>query len=97
MTILRLLTAFCVCVLSLPLTAQPVVTVTDYSGRDALEGNVVTGLTTDRRGLLWVSTWGGLYRFDGYQFLCYKIRPGDGNELDNSRIDYVQQIGRAHV
>ena len=91
MTILRLLTAFCVCVLSLPLTAQPVVTVTDYSGRDALEGNVVTGLTTDRRGLLWVSTWGGLYRFDGYQFLCYKIRPGDGNELDNSRIDDVQQ------
>lgn len=87
----RLLTILSLCWLSLRLAAQPAVTVTDFSGRDALEGNLVTGLTTDRRGLLWVSTWGGLYRYDGYQFLCYKIRPGDGNQLDNSRIDDVQQ------
>jgi signal transduction histidine kinase/DNA-binding response OmpR family regulator/ligand-binding sensor domain-containing protein len=72
-------------------TAQPIVTITDFSGRDALNGNQVTGMTTDRRGFLWVSTWGGLYRYDGYKFLCYKIRPGDGNELDNARIDDVQQ------
>ena len=72
-------------------TAQPVVTITDFSGRNGLEGNLVTGLTTDRHGLLWVSTWGGLYRYDGYRFLSYKIRPGDGNELDNSRMDDVQQ------
>ena len=77
--------------LALRLPAQPVATITDFSGRNALEGNLVTGLTTDRRGLLWVSTWGGLYRYDGYQFLCYKVRPGDGNQLDNSRIDDVQQ------
>jgi signal transduction histidine kinase/DNA-binding response OmpR family regulator/ligand-binding sensor domain-containing protein len=73
------------------LLAQPLVNITDFSGPEALNGNVVTGMTMDRRGLLWVSTWGGLYRYDGYQFISYKVRPGDGNDLDNSRIDDVQQ------
>lgn len=91
MTKIRLLILFCSFLLAHALSAQPVVSVTDFSGKDALEGNLVTGLTTDRRGLLWVSTWGGLYRYDGYRFVCYKIRPGDGNQLDNSRIDDVQQ------
>lgn len=71
--------------------AQPVVTETNFSVRSALGNNKVTGIITDRRGLLWVSTWGGLYRFDGYRFVVFNIRPGDGNDLDNSRIDDVQQ------
>lgn len=71
--------------------AQPVVTETNFSVRNALGNNKVTGIITDRRGLLWVSTWGGLYRFDGYRFVVFDIRPGDGNDLDNSRIDDVQQ------
>lgn len=70
--------------------AQPAVTETNFSTREGLNKNKVTGIITDRRGLLWVSTWGGLYRFDGYRFVSYKVRPGDGNELDNSRIDDVQ-------
>ncbi len=71
--------------------AQPIVSETDFTGRTALNHNVVTGIITDRRGLLWVSSWSGLYRFDGYRFVSYRIRPGDGNELDNARIDDVQQ------
>ena len=71
--------------------AQPVVTDTDFSSSRLFNEKKVTGIITDRRGLLWVSTWGGLYRFDGYRFVSDKIRPGDGNELDNSRIDDVQQ------
>ena len=87
----RLLAALCAQLWSLCLLAQPFVSTTDFTGHGALNYNKVTGMTTDRRGLLWVSTWGGLYRFDGYQFLSYKVRPGDGNELDNARIDDVQQ------
>lgn len=71
--------------------AQPLVVYTDFSGRNALNMKIVTGIITDRRGLLWVSTWGGLYRYDGYRFVLFKNRPGDGNELDNLRIDDVQQ------
>ena len=79
------------CLLASHLFAQPLVSITDFSGPEALNGYLVTGMTTDRRGLLWLSTWGGLYRYDGYQFVSYKVRPGDGNDLDNSRLDDVQQ------
>ena len=84
-------TAMVLCLLASHLFAQPLVSITDFSGPEALNGNLVTGMTTDRRGLLWLSTWGGLYRYDGYQFVSYKVRPGDGNDLDNSRLDDVQQ------
>lgn len=87
----RLLTIIGLYLLTTSLFAQPLFTITDFSGADGVNGNVVTGMTYDRRGLLWVSTWGGLYRFDGYQFVSYKVRPGDGNDLDNSRIDDVQE------
>lgn len=85
------LLAFLLLLLPHILQAQPVVTETNFSVRNALGHNKVTGIITDRRGLLWVSTWGGLYRFDGYRFVVFDIRPGDGNDLDNSRIDDVQQ------
>ena len=81
----------------LTLSARPVVSITDFTGANGLNGNKVTGMTTDRRGLLWISTWGGLYHYDGYQFTAYKIRPGDGNELDNARIDDVQKDRRGNL
>lgn len=87
----RLLTIIGLFLLATSLFAQPLFTITDFSGADGVNGSVVTGMTYDRRGLLWVSTWGGLYRYDGYQFVSYKVRPGDGNDLDNSRIDDVQE------
>ena len=87
----RLLTIIGLYLLTTSLFAQPLFTITDFSGPDGVNGNVVTGMTYDRRGLLWVSTWGGLFRYDGYQFVSYKVRPGDGNDLDNSRIDDVQE------
>ena len=32
----------------------------------------VTSLVRDRDGVLWIATWDGLNRFDGYKFSCYK-------------------------
>lgn len=71
--------------------AQPVIDVTRFNDRDGLDRNKVTGIITDRRGFIWVSTWGGLYRYDGYRFNSYRIKPGDGNELDNSRLDAIKE------
>jgi len=70
--------------------AQPLVTETLLSGTGGLDGNKVTGMTEDDSGFLWVSTWGGLYRFDGYEMRAFRPRPGDGNDLDNARLDDVQ-------
>ncbi len=42
-----------------------------FSIRDGLSSNTIYGVLQDRRGLLWISTTGGLNRFDGYQFNAY--------------------------
>ncbi|MCK6692750.1 MAG: hypothetical protein L6Q97_11685, partial [Thermoanaerobaculia bacterium] len=35
--------------------------------------NMIADLIQDRQGFLWVSTWDGLYRYDGYQFKKYHL------------------------
>lgn len=46
----------------------------------------VTQIMQDRRGFLWLSSWNGLYRFDGYDFVSFKAKPGDGNEMSSDRV-----------
>lgn len=36
--------------------------------------------------MIWVSSWNGLYRYDGYQFDSFKSRPGDGVVMPSDRI-----------
>lgn len=50
----------------------------------ALEGHV-TQILQDRSGLLWLSTWNGLYRFDGYEFVRLKPLAG-GCSMSSDRI-----------
>lgn len=46
----------------------------------------VTRMLQDPAGFLWFATWGGLNRFDGYDFTVFKSRPGDGTALSSDRI-----------
>ncbi len=50
----------------------------------------VTGMVQDYRGFLWLSTWGGLYRYDGHSFTSYRTRQGDDNILPQDRLDAVR-------
>jgi hypothetical protein len=38
------------------------------SDADTLDGNTVTALAQDARGLIWIGTQNGLVRYDGYRF-----------------------------
>ncbi len=40
---------------------------------DGLPHNVVNAVVRDKRGFLWIATVGGLARFDGRQFVDYKV------------------------
>lgn len=71
------------------LQAQPQVIITPLDGPEGLNHNKVTDLLVDHRGLLWVSSWAGIFRYDGYRFTEYLPQPGDGNELSSSRLDSV--------
>lgn len=49
-----------------------------------------TRIQQDHRGLIWVSSWNGLYRYDGYEFQSFKPEPGQGVDIDNDRIREIR-------
>lgn len=58
-----------------------------FTTEDGLSQNTVMDLLQDSRGYMWMATWDGLNRYDGYDFRSYKVRPGDDVYLTSSRID----------
>ena len=44
-----------------------------YSTDDGLASNAIAHIIQDDYGYIWIATWNGLSRFDGYKFYNYKI------------------------
>lgn len=42
-----------------------------YSTKDGLPSNAISDITTDRYGYIWLATYNGLCRYDGYSFYNY--------------------------
>ena len=68
-----------------------------YSTEDGLPSNTIASLRNDDYGFLWVATWNGVSRFDGYHFYNYKTGIASGirgmhNRIDNMTIDHSQNV-----
>ena len=68
-----------------------------YSTEDGMPSNAVAGLRTDDYGFLWLATWNGISRFDGYHFYNYKTGiasgiPGLHNRADHMIVDQAQNV-----
>ncbi|MGN1240801.1 MAG: helix-turn-helix domain-containing protein [Paludibacteraceae bacterium] len=58
--------------------------------RDGLSHNHITRVIQDGSGIIWLSTWNGLNRYDGSGFVCFKSEPGDGVSLPSDRIRNIE-------
>ena len=68
------------------LSAQPQCTVTHYDEFSGMAQWYVTQIVQDKQGMMWFATWNGLNRYDGYEFVCFKSRVGDGIDMPSDRI-----------
>lgn len=66
--------------------------VTHFSEADGYAQSIVSHAIQDRRGYVWLGTWNGLLRYDGYRFRTYKARPGDLCPLRINRIGTVREM-----
>lgn len=66
-----------------------------YDDRTGLSHWIVSDVLQDRQGFIWISTWNGLNRFDGYAFRQIKSQPGDGTNIQSAVIRqiYLDQKG----
>lgn len=66
---------------------------TNFGEFNGLSHHHCTSILQDHNGLLWISTWNGLDRYDGYNFVTFKSHPGDGSTLGYNRITNIKNIG----
>ncbi len=68
-----------------------------YSTDNGLPSNTVAKLRHDDYGFVWLATWNGISRFDGYQFYNYRTGIASGirglhNRVDDMVIDQAQNV-----
>jgi len=60
-----------------------------YTTDNGLTYNDIQNITQDTTGFLWIATWDGLNRFDGYEFRNYYHRPNDSTTFPFFPVDKV--------
>lgn len=58
---------------------------------NGLSHNSITSIYQDRFGFLWIGTYDGINRYDGYSFKVYRHRLNDSTSLVNNRITNIAE------
>ena len=67
-----------ICAFSDITAGQPYCLTRTYDERDGLPHHIVNKILQDRNGMIWVATWNGLIRWDGYEFCTITPSPESG-------------------
>ena len=82
MMLKRLLTCAIACAIITNTYGQQLqASLSHFSTDDGLTSNAISGISQDDYGYIWIATWNGLSRFDGYNF--YNYRTGNGSRIKN--------------
>lgn len=82
----------------IPVKAQHMqASLSHYSTDDGLASNAIANIAQDDYGYIWLATWNGLSRFDGYHFFNYRTGnashiPNLHNRLSDIVIDQSQNV-----
>ncbi|MBE0571538.1 MAG: response regulator [Ignavibacteriaceae bacterium] len=58
---------------------------------DGLSSNTVFSIIQDSKGFLWIGTYDGLNRYDGYEFKVYKNLPEDSTSISDNMIRVLHE------
>lgn len=83
--------------ISLSLSAQPQCHIIHYSLKDGLPQRSIMDIIQDKKGFIWLATWDGLCKFDGYNFTTYKSSTEDSIFIKNNRIDKIYEDAYGYI
>ena len=67
-----------------------------FSKEQGLSNILINTISQDKQGFLWIGTWDGLNRFDGYQFKVYKPMESDKLTLNADTEKILSAYARIH-
>ena len=68
-----------------------------YTTDNGLSQGSIYHIYQDRKGFIWLATWDGLNRFDGYQFTVFKPNLHDANSIKGSRISSILEDESGYI
>ncbi len=68
-----------------------------YSTLDGMTHDRIADIYTDSRGFVWLCTWYGVSRFDGYSFKNFGTEAGDFSPLAHHRFLTVSEDSNGHL
>ena len=68
-----------ICMIASAVFAQQKYETRRFDENSGLPHSHATQILQDRKGMIWIATWNGLCRYDGYTFQRMEARRGDGN------------------
>src|SRR4030066_1765426 len=84
---------FCLLILFCePISAQQF-NIQTFTTRDGLSHNDVRAAAVDSSGFMWIATWDGLSRYDGYSFKNYFHKTNDSLSLPSFSVLNLQVDG----
>lgn len=87
---MRIYLLFILLFFSSTLYSQSLLNVKHYSVQDGLSQKNIQNFQQDANGYIWMSTWNGLERFDGYSFCNYKTYPNSSIRITNHRFTNIK-------
>ena len=76
-----LLSIFTIAVFQSAIAQQLQASLSHFSTDNGLTSNAISNIYQDDYGFIWIATWNGLSRYDGYNF--YNYRTGNGSRIKN--------------
>lgn len=78
------------------LYAEPSCHIRHYSTEDGIPQYNIMDMLQDKKGFLWLATWDGLSKFDGYKFKNYKAKLDNKYFMRSNRIEnlHADKYGR---
>lgn len=77
--------------------ADKTIRIQHFGEDDGFSATLVQHMIQDRQGYIWLATWDGLRRYDGYRFETFKAVPGDKSPLETNRFSYVEEDATGNI
>ena len=68
-----------------------------FGEKEGFSTTVVQHMIQDNRGYIWLATWDGLRRYDGYRFETFKAIPGDKSPIETNRFSYIEEDSKGNI